>query len=209
MAPRSLAKGARARQRVLQAVIESVAVRGLAALSVADVAAAAGMSPGHVMYYFSTKDVLFIEALKYSEALLDEQRANLLQTPDTPMHRLRDYIAVYLPTGRHDARWSLWIEVWNLSMTLPEMREVQLELESRWQRDLTAIVRDALSQAQAPTDRAEDVAETISSVLDGVSIRMITGSPGVDRERGLTIATEACTLVLGTAARPDPTLRAQ
>jgi AcrR family transcriptional regulator len=208
MAPRSLAKGVRARQRVLEAVIETVAVRGLAALSVADIAAAAGMSPGHIMYYFSTKDALFIEALKYSEALLDEQRADLLQTPDTPMHRLRDYIAVYLPTGRHDARWSLWIEVWNLSMTHPEMREVQLELEGRWQRDLTALVRGALTQAQAPTDRAEDVAETISSVLDGVSIRMITGAPGVDRERGLSIATEASTLVLGAAARPDPTLRA-
>lgn len=39
---------------------------------------AAGMSTGHVMYYFGTKDALFLEALRHSEGSLDNTRLRLM-----------------------------------------------------------------------------------------------------------------------------------
>ena len=68
------------------------------------------MSAGHVLYFYGTKDALFLAALQHSEGLLDEGRARLLASRSAPERRLKNYIALYLPTGAQDARWSLWVE---------------------------------------------------------------------------------------------------
>jgi AcrR family transcriptional regulator len=199
VASRSLTKGDQARERVLEAVIDAVAERGLADLSVADIGELAGMSAGHVLYYYGTKDALFLAALQHSEGLLDEGRARLLSSRSGPERRLKNYVALYLPTGLRDARWSLWVEVWNRSMTQPEFSSVQLELDARWQRDLDAIIADGLAAGDFVVDDRSNVVETVSSLLDGVAVRMITGTPGLTRKAALRLAASACCTLLGIA----------
>ena len=203
MASRSLTKGAKSRERILEAVIEAVAARGLADLSVADIGAAAGMSAGHVMYYFNTKDTLFVEALQHSEGLLDNDRARLLSRTDTPAKLLHDYIALYLPTSTRDARWSLWLEVWNRSLTHPELSSIQLELDARWQHDLESIVRNGLASSSFAVTDVGAAVETITSLLDGFATRMLTGTPGLDRHHAIRLATSASQTLLGYAENPD------
>lgn len=199
VASRSMTKGARSRERILEAVIEAVAARGLADLSVADIGAAAGMSAGHVMYYFATKDTLFVEALQYSEGLLDNDRARLLSRTDIPAKLLHDYIALYLPTSTRDARWSLWLEVWNRSLTHPELSSIQLELDARWHHDLESIVRSGLASSSFVVTDIGAAVETISSLLDGLAVRMLTGTPGLDRRHAIRLATSASQTLLGCA----------
>jgi AcrR family transcriptional regulator len=196
VAARSLTKGAQARERVLEAVIEAVAARGLADLSVADIGEAAGMSAGHVMYYFGTKDALFVEALRYSEARLDGTRARLLRS-GSPAKLLDDYIGLYLPTSNRDARWSLWLEVWNRSLTHPELSTIQLELDGRWQHDLDAIIRTGLERSDFAVRDPDNAVETITSLLDGIAVRMITGTPGLDRTHAIDLAISASRTLLG------------
>jgi AcrR family transcriptional regulator len=203
VASRSMTKGAKSRERILEAVIEAVAARGLADLSVADIGAAAGMSAGHVMYYFNTKDTLFVEALQYSEGLLDNDRARLLNRTDTPAKLLHDYIALYLPASTRDARWSLWLEVWNRSLTHPELNSIQLELDARWQHDLESIVRNGLARSSFAVTDVGATIETITSLLDGFATRMLTGTPGLDRHHAIRLATSASQTLLGYAEDPD------
>jgi AcrR family transcriptional regulator len=195
-----LSKGDRARERVLDAVVEAVGSRGLADLSIADIGEAAGMSAGHVMYYFGTKDALFVEALRHSERLREAPRAALLARASTPAQTLRRYVALYLPEAERDARWSLWLEVWNQSLTRPELTSVQLELDARWQLDLDAIVRSGVDAGDFRVADVGGAVETVSSLLDGVAVRMVTGTPGLSRRKALKIANAACAALLGATS---------
>lgn len=54
--------GKRMRSRLLDAAVELFKAQGLAGVSVAEIAAAAGAFPSQVTYYFRTKEALFVEA---------------------------------------------------------------------------------------------------------------------------------------------------
>ena len=54
--------GKRMRSRLLDAAVELFKAQGLSAVSVADIAAAAGAFPSQITYYFRTKEALFVEA---------------------------------------------------------------------------------------------------------------------------------------------------
>ena len=60
--PRKAARAAR-RAQLIEATIAALAGKGYAALTVADVAREAGLSPGIVIFYFTSKDGLLIEVL--------------------------------------------------------------------------------------------------------------------------------------------------
>jgi AcrR family transcriptional regulator len=197
MAKRSLPKGAQARRRVLDAVVDAIAQRGLANLSVAEIGAAAGMSDGHVLYYFGTKDTLFVEALKHVEAQLDPARATLTASAQDPRRKLRKYLTLYLPTSPRDPRWILWVEVWDRSLTDPDLRAIQLELDARWQHDLAAIIQAGIGTGHFHPASASTATEAIAALLDGLAIRTITGDPGTDSKASLRIAETTCALLLG------------
>ena len=197
MATSAVTKGDRARERVLDAVIDAIASRGLANLSIAEIGDAAGMSAGHVMYYFGTKDALFLEALRHSEGSLDSTRLRLMNRTGSPPKILRDYIALYLPASDRDARWSLWLEVWNQSLTSPDLGSVQLELDARWQLDLESIIQRGLKSDDFVVADTNLAVGVISSLLDGIAVRMITGTPGLDRRKAIRLATSGCEQLLG------------
>src|SRR5436190_17278311 len=54
--------GKRMRSQLLDAAVELFKAKGAAAVSVAEIAAAAGAFPSQVTYYFRTKEALFVEA---------------------------------------------------------------------------------------------------------------------------------------------------
>lgn len=61
------AKGKAREELVVGAAAQVIAERGLANVRVSDVAERAGMSPGHVTYYFPSKTVLLMRAIRHSE----------------------------------------------------------------------------------------------------------------------------------------------
>ena len=62
------------RARVLEATIAAIADVGVDALRMTDISERAGMTPGHILYYFGNKDRILIETLRWSEHDLAESR---------------------------------------------------------------------------------------------------------------------------------------
>ena len=63
------------RRDLIEATISAIAHNGFARTTLADVAAAAGLSRGIVTFYFESKDDLFLETLRY----LAEEYAGLVR----------------------------------------------------------------------------------------------------------------------------------
>ena len=183
-------KGDARRQRVLEAALAAITERGIPDTRMADIAARAGMSPGHVLYYFRSKAHILTELLRWNEDRFHEGlQAKLAKTTSAReqlMHLIRDSI----PDGRGDPHWLLWLEVWAMSPHDRELLEDQ-ELQGRRFQDLLTVV---ITEGQAsgefdPSLDATDAAVRLSALIDGLAIQVAMGSPGIDREAMLRIAT--------------------
>src|ERR1044072_2256380 len=76
------------REKVLAAAMEMIAERGLEQLTMAALGRELGMSSGHLLYYFRSKDELLLQTLEWSEGRLGAERARLLTRTATARERL-------------------------------------------------------------------------------------------------------------------------
>src|SRR3954454_12990414 len=92
-------KNAPPREHVLAAAMEMIAERGLEQLTMAALGREVGMSSGHLLYYFRSKDELLLRTLEWSEGRLGGGRGRLLPPAAPPRARLDGYVDLYVPDG--------------------------------------------------------------------------------------------------------------
>ncbi|MET8748878.1 TetR/AcrR family transcriptional regulator [Streptomyces sp. NPDC004667] len=180
---RAARKNAPPREDVLVAAMATIAERGLDGLTMAGLGRQVGMSSGHLLYYFGSKDELLLRTLEWSEAALGTERRALLSRPGTARARVGAYVDLYVPDGPRDPHWTLWLEVWNRSQNAgPQERERQAAIEGAWHRDLVALLAEGISRGEFRPVDAERVAARLRALLDGFSIQLAVGLPGIGRE---------------------------
>ncbi|GHA74920.1 transcriptional regulator [Streptomyces termitum] len=181
-APRRRNQAAPPREEVFAAAMDTVAERGLDGLTMAGLGRQVGMSSGHLLYYFGTKDELLLQTLEWSEGRLGAARGALLSRPGTARERLDGYIEVYVPEGPRDPHWTLWLEVWNRSQSAAEdARARQAAIEMAWHRDLAALLAEGVSRGEFRPVDPDRFATRTRALLDGFSVHVAVGLPGTDR----------------------------
>ncbi|MDF4253231.1 TetR/AcrR family transcriptional regulator [Streptomyces sp. WMMB303] len=176
-------RAAQPREQLLATAMEMIAERGLDRLTMAALGREVGMSSGHLVYYFKTKDELLLQTLQWSEEQLGSARRTALARRVPARERLDALVALYLPQGHRDPHWALWLEVWNRSQSGDdEMRARQLELELSWHRDLVALLVEGTSRGEFAAVDADRFATRTRALLDGFGTHLVVGLPGVDRE---------------------------
>ncbi|WP_460106530.1 TetR/AcrR family transcriptional regulator [Streptomyces sp. YKOK-J1] len=172
------------REDVLAAAMDMIAERGLEKLTMAALGREVGMSSGHLLYYFRSKDELLLRTLEWSEGRLGVERGRLLTRPGSTRERLEAYVGLYVPDGHRDPHWTLWLEVWNRSQNAAEeARERQAAIEGAWHRDLVALVAEGVSRGEFRPVDADRFATRLRALLDGFSIHVAIGLRGTDREQ--------------------------
>ena len=179
-------KHAPPREEVLAAAMEMIAASGLEKLTMAALGREVGMSSGHLLYYFRTKDELLLQTLEWSEGRLGAERGRLLTRAATARERLDAYVDLYVPDGHRDPHWTLWLEVWNRSQSADEeARDRQVAIEGAWHRDLVALVAEGVSQGEFRRVDPDRFATRLRYLLDGFSIHVAVGLRGADRAQVL------------------------
>ncbi|MFE0456939.1 TetR/AcrR family transcriptional regulator [Streptomyces sp. NPDC058914] len=174
------------RERILAAAMEMIAERGLEKLTMAALGREVGMSSGHLLYYFRSKDELLLQTLEWSEGRLGGERARLLTSPASARERLDAYVDLYVPDGHRDPHWTLWLEVWNRSQNADDTaRDRQAAIEGAWHRDLVALLAEGASRGEFRRVDADRFAARLRALLDGFSIHVAIGLRGTDREQVL------------------------
>jgi AcrR family transcriptional regulator len=170
------------REEVLAVAMDMIADRGLEKLTMAALGREVGMSSGHLLYYFRSKDELLLRTLEWSEGRLGAQRGRLLTGPGTARERLAAYVDLYVPDGHRDPHWTLWLEVWNRSQNADDdARARQVAIEGAWHRDLVALVAEGISRGEFRQVDADRFATRLRALLDGFSIHVAIGLRGTDR----------------------------
>ncbi|WP_405990602.1 TetR/AcrR family transcriptional regulator [Streptomyces sp. NBC_00986] len=180
-------KNAPPREDVLAAAMGMIAERGLEQLTMAALGREVGMSSGHLLYYFHSKDELLLQALEWSEGRLGAERGRLLtRTATTVRERVDAYVDLYVPEGHRDPHWTLWLEVWNRSQNADDdARDRQAAIEGVWHRDLVALIAEGVSRGEFRAVDPDRFAARLRALLDGFSIHVAIGLRGTDRAQVL------------------------
>jgi AcrR family transcriptional regulator len=181
------------RTRLIRSAIEVIAEKGLGGTRVADIAERAGISPGHVLYYFDGKADIFMRALRTIEDDLRAEAEEAFSGLKSATARWDWLVDRAAPTGPGDARVLLWMEAWERAPRDPEVSALVVELERRWIDLLLEVIEYGRARGELAVDDAEDFAVRFSALMDGLMLQVVTGSPTVDRERMLAICAAAGT----------------
>ena len=184
--PTSRRSRGRAREeRIVDAASQMIAERGLAHVRVADIAERAGMSTGHVTYYFPSKSELLMRAIGASEEqLVDDVERAILRVKD-PWKRLHRLVSMSAASGRSDEGWVLWFQVWHEASLDPVVAGVQDALDVRWRGILADVLRYGADLGAFHAPDPEAMARVLSAVVDGLSIQVTLGATGLRRDEML------------------------
>lgn len=170
------------REELLRAAIEQIEARGVAAVRIADVAAALGVSNALVLYHFSTKEKLVAAAFAHAaEGDLAHLR-KLLGKRTTALRRLRSAVRWYAPTGQAKG-WRLWIEGWSAALREPALREVTRDLDKQWKAALTEVVAEGVAAGEFRCPDPVGAALRLTALLDGLAVQMTAYTGTVSRTR--------------------------
>lgn len=169
------------RRELRQAALDVLKKEGVAGATLEKVAAHAGASKGIVLHYFRNKQELFEHAMREGNGALRDAVADRLRLAQTPYERL-----VAVVEGNFEDRFfqPAMGHAW-LSLCAEVPREPQL---ARIQRVIHARMRSNLMSALVhllPEDEREEVSLGITSLIDGLWLRLGLYSQGLTREMAL------------------------
>jgi AcrR family transcriptional regulator len=175
---------------VLQAALAVISEKGLDEARMADIGDAAGMSAGHVMYYFPSKADLLMQALKWSEDQFLSGAQQAIKSLPTARERLWHLISLSVPEAPTDPAWILWLETWARASHDRRVARFQRGIEKRWIAALTSVIREGQQTGEFADLDADNFAVTLSALIDGLAIRMLGGAAAMTRKRLLEICAE-------------------
>lgn len=176
------AKGEERERAVVTAAAELIAEHGLAELRMADVADRAGMSVGHVTYYFPTKSELLVRAITQSEEHFQGEVTAALDAQTLPWRRLCTLVELAAATGPGDPGWLLWFEVWANAAVDEQVAAAQRHLDAWWRESLAGIVEDGIERGDFHCDDTKRAVAIISALTDGLSVRLVLDGQPLTRK---------------------------
>lgn len=193
-------------QEILDAAAKVITERGLAETRISDVAEAAGVSPGLILYYFESKDRLLAEALTFANDdsfVRTSREIRRLPTAKEQLRRLIDLsVPGYLPEYGKLDEWALWIEVWVRSLRDPRMAKDREVLDQRWRQSIADIIRAGQASGEFPPGDADEAALRLGSLIDGLAIQVIMNDSQVSPERMHHACMEVAAREIGFAVEP-------
>jgi AcrR family transcriptional regulator len=179
------------RELLVRAAIDVIAEKGLSGTRVADIGERAGMSAGHVLYYFDGKAQIFTRAWRTVEEDLRAEVRDAFESRPGARDRWEWLVRQAAPNGPGDPRILLWMEGWERAPRDPEVAALLLELEQRWIEMMIELLEYGRSTGEFAIDDAEDFAIRFSALMDGLTLQVVAGSERMDRERMLAVCARA------------------
>jgi len=176
------------KQQLIKATIKTVAKKGFADTTLADVAKEAGLSQGIINLHFQSKDRLFSETLR---SLSDEygqawERA-LKKASADPIEKLRAMVNLDFSAAVCERnKLAVWFAFWGEAKSRPTYLKVCKDHDAQYTSALEQIAGEVIREGGYDAS-AGDVAETLSAMTDGfwLSLLLTPRSLGRDSAKAL------------------------
>jgi TetR/AcrR family transcriptional repressor of bet genes len=175
------------RAQLIASTIETLAARGYSRITLTDVARAAGLSHGLVLFHFESKERLLAETLNFlAEEYRQNWQAALSRAGSDPAERLNALIeADFNPAICTPSRLAAWCSFWGEAQSRPIYQELCGDKDDAYNRQLEDICQQ-LSDAGGYGHLARHVARVIRVTIEGTWLDLMTMTAPYDRDEALT-----------------------
>ncbi|XYK80006.1 MAG: TetR family transcriptional regulator C-terminal domain-containing protein [Labrenzia sp.] len=160
------------RQDLINATLDCISELGLQGATVREVATRAGVTPGLIRHYFSSKDQMLQAAYREVMTGMTSKVADAADKGQSSARaRLHDFIVANLTPPVADGRaLSLWAAFISHVRVDPDFAEIHRESYLAFRSVLEALVADVLTEVgqAADTKRCQELAIAINGVIDGL-----------------------------------------
>ena len=184
------------RAAIVDAALAVAIRKGLAAVTVRDVAAEMGSSSGLIHHYFgSMDDVLAAAFERVAGRELAETEAVLAKAGD-PVAVLTAFLDSYAPVAE-DWSFQLWLDAWAEAARRPALREASGRLNLAWAGLVEKAIRDGVAVGVFRCEDPKGAAWRILSIIDGLALQVVAHRSIVNRADMLDWAATAAERELG------------
>lgn len=172
------------RKQLRQAALAVLQREGAAGTTLEKVAAEAGASKGIVLHYFHNKLELFEQAMREANLRLRDRVATRMKAAKTPFQRL--WVVVDENLGAHSFRpphGNAWLSLCAEAQREPQLARIQTVIHARMHSNLMSALVLML-----PRPDAEILAYSISSLIDGLWVRLGIGDTTISWQMALEMA---------------------
>jgi AcrR family transcriptional regulator len=177
---------AKRRRQLIEATIDSIVEHGLSATTLATVSDGAGLSQGVAVFYFQNKQTLLAETLRYHYEVYNKVwQSALAEAPDDPVEKLLALVCADLDERICNSRHlALWHSFWGEAKARPTFAQICDTYDSEHSAVLVALCREAEGLIADPSWSAENLAEALVTMTDGMWGRLHVTPDAMDRAAG-------------------------
>lgn len=176
------------RAEIARAAIRPLSAQGVNNVRLSDLGQTLGMTGAHLLYYFESKNDLFMTALRIVEQDLRDHVLDAFDRMPSARERWEWVLETGAPTGLDDSGLLMWLEAWAGAVHEKDVLELISELEGQWQSLLRDTLRYGVDRGELPGDIDLDpVVEGVSALLDGLTIRVVVGYRPIDHDDAMRI----------------------
>ncbi len=181
------------RKALISATIDAIHAKGMARLTMNDIARRAGVSAGLAHHYFGAKDQLLLATMRTLLADLGEEIQTRLAASTIPQDRVRAIIRGNFSTCQFRPEVvSAWLAFYDAAQHDHEARRLLRVYTRRLQSNLVHALQEITDRATA-----ERLGETTAALIDGVWIRRSLASGDPDTESAIALVESAVFGALG------------
>jgi TetR/AcrR family transcriptional repressor of bet genes len=151
---------------LVKATIHEIGRTGSLDVTVSQIAKRAGMSSALAHHYFGSKEQIFLAAMRHILTLYGAEVRGALAMAESPQDRLRAILtASFAALNFRREVIGAWLNFYVLAQTQPEARRLLRIYQKRLHANLVHDLRKLVG------GRANEVADGLAAVIDGVYIR--------------------------------------
>lgn len=159
------------RAALVKATIDEIGAQGSLDVTVSQIARRAGMSSALAHHYFGGKVDIFLAAMRHTLTVYGAAVHGALVMATTPRDRVTAVIrASFGAVNFRPEVVAAWLNFYVLAQTNPQARRLLVIYHKRLRSNLRHDLRPMLG------DRAEDAAERIAGLIDGLYLRQSLGT---------------------------------
>ena len=176
------------RLQLIEATIDSLARRGYAETTMADVADGAGLSRGIVNFHFESKDKLLVATLKHmSDEYAVHWRDALDKAGDDPARKLWAVVAADFDRAVCSRRkLAAWCAFWGEAKSRPTYQALCGARDIDYQNRMIELCAALTGEGVDPVR----IALGLSAMLEGLWLRLMMGGDDINREKAHEAAVE-------------------
>lgn len=187
------------RQDLARAALGILQSEGYAQLTARKVAAAAGLSLGHITYHFKNMDELLAEAYRLASGELRQRTEKMLSSsePD-PLERLKAFLeAGFTKDFLKPKHLRMRIDLWSAALAHPEIAQTERQLYQRYREELEGLLLAIAAGKAERIERVKAVSDTIMATLDGLWLDWMRRRDGEAVKNGLAVSLLQAKSLLG------------